>query len=338
MIDGKPAVFISYSEAFKEAVALPFRGFLAPLGLHGVLVAEEPIPRDSEWDPEAKVAHYLDVSTMFVAFATPDSRAEGGEVFTRPNIVDEIRAARERPHLRHRIQIFKSPEVRLPSNLNPTREPLDLDHLDRTFETFEAQARTYGVLPPRPAEAAPAGSFAAPEASDGDGAQTADEGAGGAAISALEGLAAVLAGRSEEDLGPLAARAHLAASTALAGVRNAEQLGAHEVNGLYREREGVEPSPREQEHLLASLLENLTADNTPGWYWLRGMEEGEICARITSVAVSGEDSPRRMAIRLLGKLKVRPSAGELRSIVRAALGTEVEDQALEAPRQPRHPN
>src|SRR5206468_9956789 len=117
-----------HSERSKKTVAIPFREFLGSLGLYGVLVSEEPLPEAaSDWDPDAKVKYFLNRADMFVALATPDIETTDGAFQTRQNVIDEIRSARERDHLRDRMQIFREATVELPSNINPTFESLDLD-------------------------------------------------------------------------------------------------------------------------------------------------------------------------------------------------------------------
>jgi hypothetical protein len=66
---------------------------------------------------------------MFVALMTPDDAVEGGKHRARQNVVDELRRAKERPHLRQKILVFKHADVETYSNLNPTYEALDLDDL-----------------------------------------------------------------------------------------------------------------------------------------------------------------------------------------------------------------
>lgn len=322
MIDGKPPIFISYSEAFKEKVAIPFRNFVESLDLHGILVGEEPAPEGKNWDPETKVHHYLDVATMFVALATPDTTSESGDVFTRPNIVDEIRAARERPHLKNRIQIFKASEVSLPSNINPTHDPLDVDKVDSVFPLFERQARMYGIL--RPAAAAggpteppatdPAASSVAPDV-DADGEQE--------AATALRDLAALLLGGDIEEPSAVAARAYLAASAALAARRTADPPGVHECNSLYLERNKLNLSSEERGHLLRAILANITSDNAPGWYWLRELNAEEVQDRVVQIAIGdSDDDARTGAIQLLTEAPEYPGTARLRTVIKSGLNSD----------------
>ena len=93
---------------------------------------------------------------MFVALATPDSPLASGEVQTRQNIILEIGAALERPHLKDRVLVFRAPKVELPSNFNPVYQPLDPENVSASFSDFEEQARTWQLLDSAPEENAPA--------------------------------------------------------------------------------------------------------------------------------------------------------------------------------------
>jgi hypothetical protein len=331
MIDGRPAIFISYSEAFKDRVAIPFREFLETLGLHGILVGEEPQREGDEWGPEAKVAHFLDVATMFVALATPDIHSEEGEdVYTRPNIVDEIRAARERPHLRNRMQIFKAVEVSLPSNINPIRQPLDPESVEAIFSVFESQARAYGIL-------SATGASSGPTSSPPEGRQSGGTPAGGdqadteEGAEALEKLLALTRGEEIEGDAAVAARAYMVASAALAARRTAEPPGVHEINGLYLERTKVALSPSEQWHLMRAIVAHMGGDNAPGWYWLKDAGDTGALDLLGKIASGDSDTDARCgAIDLLANLPDRPPTGLLRSVLKAAFTSKEERVAEKA--------
>lgn len=318
MLEGKAAVFLSYAEAWKSKVAIPFREFLASLDLYGVLVGEEPLPEAAgDWDPEAKVDYFLDRCDMFVALATPDLESGNGKSQTRPNIIDEIRSARQRPHLRGRMQIFKTPTVELPSNINPTYDALDPDDIDAAFPIFERQARSFGILKPQLPESSPQGTSAPSDIVVGD---REDSQATHQAVESLHQLAGLLQGGDCSDIGATAARAHLASSTILASHRSAENLGVHELNGLYRERRGVTPTAAETMFLFRAVVANLGADNAPGWYWLRDCSASEIRGRLVELASSDADNAtRREALELLAHSPDSPTPGELRTVVKAAL-------------------
>lgn len=153
MLNGRVTVFISCSERFKERVAQPIREELAERNVHGIIVSDEPLLPGASGDPESKVDTYLDASDAFVALATPDNQLDDGTVQTRLNIIDEYARARSRPKLRQRIQVFKAPEVKLPSNINPTYEGLDVDDVSRVPALIVRQLDAWGVLEaqPRPA-------------------------------------------------------------------------------------------------------------------------------------------------------------------------------------------
>jgi hypothetical protein len=156
MLNGRVAVFISCSERFKERVARPVRVALAERDVHGIIVSDEPLLPGASGDPESKVDTYLDASDAFVALATPDNQLDDGTVETRPNIIDEHARARSRPKLRQRIQVFKASQVRLPSNVNPTYEELDIDNVSPIPELILRQLDSWGVLDAQPRPAATA--------------------------------------------------------------------------------------------------------------------------------------------------------------------------------------
>jgi hypothetical protein len=132
-----------------------------------------------------------------------------------------------------------------------------------------------------------------------------------------------LGGGERQDPGALAARAHLAASAALAVRRSSEPLGVHELNGLYRDRAGVTPDANELRHLLRTVVANVGAANAPGWYWLRGLGGTEVRARIAALAAGdGEAKVVKEAIALLTSSPTPPKPGELRTIVESALGAK----------------
>lgn len=154
MLKGRVAVFISGSEAFKERVARPIRDALAKQNVYGIIVSDEPLLPGAS-DPESKVDTYMRASDAFVALATPDNQLGDGSVEPRQNIVDEYARARSRPKLRDRIQVFKAPRVRLPSNINPTYEHLDVEDVSPIPGLILRQLTIWGLLEdqPRPAPA-----------------------------------------------------------------------------------------------------------------------------------------------------------------------------------------
>ena len=155
MLDGRPAVFLSCSERFKKTVAWPVREALKEYGVHGVIVSDEPLLPRTPSDPDSQVNAYLDASDALVALCTADDRLDDGTVQCRPNVVNEIQRALDRPGLRDKVQVLKAPHVRIPSNLNPTHDPLDVDDIPAALERIVPQLRTWGVLAREP-EPAPA--------------------------------------------------------------------------------------------------------------------------------------------------------------------------------------
>jgi hypothetical protein len=154
MLDGRPAVFLSCSERFKKTVAWPVREALKEYGVHGIIVSDEPLLPRTPSDPDAQVNAYLDASDALVALCTADDRLEDGTVQCRPNVVNEIQRALDRPGLRDKVQVLKAPDVRIPSNANPTHDPLDVDDIP-AVQRIVPQLRTWGVLAREP-EPAPA--------------------------------------------------------------------------------------------------------------------------------------------------------------------------------------
>jgi Predicted nucleotide-binding protein containing TIR-like domain len=153
VLRGQATVFLSCSEKFKERVALPIRQALRDRGVFGVIVSEEPLLPRTSGDPDSKVESYLDASDAFVALCTPDDMLQDGTAQSRQNIIDEHQRARQKPHLRERIQVFKEPSVRLPSNINPTYDRLDVNDVSPVTELILRQLDSWGVLA---AEARPA--------------------------------------------------------------------------------------------------------------------------------------------------------------------------------------
>jgi hypothetical protein len=155
MLSGRVAVFISCSHDFKERVARPICDALAARDIQGIIVEDEPLLPGASGDPESKVDAYLEASDAFVVLATPDDQLTDGTVQTRQNIIDEHGRARSRPNLRERIQVFKTPHVKLPSNINPTYEQLDVSDVSQIPDLIFRQLDAWGLLDaqPRPAPA-----------------------------------------------------------------------------------------------------------------------------------------------------------------------------------------
>jgi hypothetical protein len=159
ILDGRPAVFLSCSERFKKTVAWPVRDALNVYGVHGIIVSDEPLLPRTLSDPDSQVNAYLDASDALVALCTPDDRLEDGTVQTRPNIINEIQRALDRPGLRDKVQVLKAPDVKLPSNINPTYDALAVSDIPAAMERIVPQLRIWGVLAREP-EPAPAPSTA----------------------------------------------------------------------------------------------------------------------------------------------------------------------------------
>jgi hypothetical protein len=152
MLDGRPVVFLSCSDKYKESVAAKVRTSLEGVGVWGVIVSDEPLLSRVGWEPSDKVDAYMNASDAMVALCTADDALADGTMQTRQNIIDEIRLARERPHLRDKVLVAKARSVRLPSNINPTYEQLDPADLDPLITIVLRQLREWGVVDESPAE------------------------------------------------------------------------------------------------------------------------------------------------------------------------------------------
>lgn len=153
MLEGQPVVFLACSEKFKQQVAFPFRAALAEHGVRGIVVSEEPLLPNTKSDPDSKVDAYLDSSEAVVALCTPDNELSDGTVESRQNVALEIQRAMTRPGLKQRTQVLKSRDVRLPSDINPTYEDLDVDNLAPAVDTMLKQLQAWGVLAQLPEQA-----------------------------------------------------------------------------------------------------------------------------------------------------------------------------------------
>lgn len=147
MLEGKPTVVLSYSGAYADAIAKPIADGLKPHGIRSVLVGEEGLPPEIDSNPNSKVEWFFRHADMAVFLATPDDRLVSGEIHTRQNIVDEHRLGQQLDHLSRRLLVFKSAEVKLPSNINPVYDRLPADDPDWVVSRIVEQARVWGVLP-----------------------------------------------------------------------------------------------------------------------------------------------------------------------------------------------
>jgi hypothetical protein len=123
---------------------------VAEIGVHGVIVSDEPALPQTCWTADDKVDSYLDASDAFLALCTGDDQLTDGTIQCRPNIIDEIERARQRPNLRYKIIVFKAASVRLPSNINPIYEQLDPWNISAANELIARQLETWGVIATRP--------------------------------------------------------------------------------------------------------------------------------------------------------------------------------------------
>ena len=153
MLEGQPVVFLACSERFKHQVAVPVREALADCGVRGIIVSDEPLLPNTDSDPDKKVDSYLNSSEAVVALCTPDDELSDGTFQCRQNIVLEIQRALTRPGLSRRIQVLKTSGVKLPSDVNPTYDHLDVNELAPAIDAIVAQLRSWGVLARVPEQA-----------------------------------------------------------------------------------------------------------------------------------------------------------------------------------------
>jgi hypothetical protein len=166
MLRGQVAIFLSCSEKFKSAVAWPVRDVLTGHGLCTIIVRDEPPLPGIRGDAEASTERYLDASSAFVALCTADYELSDGTKYPRASIVDEIHLACARPHLRDRCQVLRSPDVLLPSDINPTYDCLDVAAPAVAADVILSQLRQWGLVPRPPGPPAAPRPVAADAAAD----------------------------------------------------------------------------------------------------------------------------------------------------------------------------
>lgn len=332
MLHGKAGVFISYSERHKTRVALPFREHIESLGLLGVLVGELPLPLALDTGPSAKIDYYLNHSQMFVALLTPDDEmaapGSGPAYRTRQNIVDEIARARERPHLRDRILVFRHQNVEGYSNVNPTFESLNLDDLSTTFATFDRQAREWQILPE--AESSAAQGPTAPPAPVEDRAALDEDappprGARRAEGSdALQRLAEAIDAEAGDDLDDWTSlRALVAASASNARRPNAQRLAPTEINRVWAARPPMRLSGDESMLALRTMLADGEPHIVPGWSLQPRRSAEDLHRLICRIAFEDDDNAvRRGAVRLLADAPWRSSDAARVVVVEKLLNPE----------------
>ena len=146
MLGERSVVFLSCMDAFADQLARPIRDRLNALGYRTIIVTDEPLLRGS-FDPESKVNAYIEASDAFVALCTHDDRLPGS---TAQNIIDEIGRARSHPSLREVVCVLKEDKVKLPSNINPVWNALDLDKPEVALGVIRRQLEAWGIVPTLP--------------------------------------------------------------------------------------------------------------------------------------------------------------------------------------------
>lgn len=322
MLDGKPTLVLSYSEAYLNKVAEPVAIRLQPHGFRTVLVGEEPLPATVDSVPNDKVEWFFHRANMAVFLATPDDRLESGEVHTRQNIIDEHRLGQQLPHLKHRLMMFKATEVKLPSNINPVYERLPLDDPDWIVEKVVEQAEAWGVLSAKPAETEerePQSSeekTASPDLGTADGAVATQQ-----ANDALTQAADLLANRGGDSDG--LERAQLAIAGLIAEGGGADTVGVHIANRLFAGRHDLRLRDSERVLLVRTYLRHIRDDNVPGARWLGELSQRKATDLLSSLVRDDSDSEiRGQALRILGKLRKPRDPSDARALVEALLRSD----------------
>jgi hypothetical protein len=322
VLDGKATIVLSYSTGFKGRVANPVAQQLEQHGFRTVRVGEEPLPPDIYSDPNSKVEWFFRHADMAVFLATPDDRLESGEVYTRPNIIDEHRLGQQLPHLRHRLLVFKAKEVQLPSNINPVYESLPLDDPEWIVGKIVEQARSWGVLP----ELSISERDTAPESSEENTASSTlpggdDEKATAESVVALNHAVEALRGADPDRRH--VRRAELSIAGLNADLGSGDVLGVHLANSLFAHRSGIELRQAEQVLLVRTYLRHIRDDNVPGIFWIKDLPRRQLVNLLTAIAhEDGDAEVRVQALKILGRLGAPPSVDEARRVVASFLADE----------------
>lgn len=315
MLEGKPVILISYSEAYSSSLARPAAEQLAEHGLKAILVGDEPLPAGVESSPEAKVSHFFNVADMAVFLATPDDHLADGGIQTRQNIIEEHRIGLERNHLKTKLLVFKAQDVKLPSNINPVYNALPLDDIDWIVERILRQAREWGLMPlveigHQAALAPQSDRQEGPSAAVG----VADADAHSQALDALQAVGVALGG--DEVSVNVLERAELVVSALTAEQRGGDVLGIRLANRIFALRTGLSLRPSERVLLIRTWLQNRRADNTPGVVWLKGLSRREAVELLMTLArAEPDDEVRAQALCVLATSSVALPITEARALV-----------------------
>lgn len=316
MLDGQATILISYSGAHEAQAAKPVaEGLSRDTGVRVVLVGEEPLPPDIASTPQNKVDWYFRHADMVVYLATPDDRLESGEVRTRQNIIDEHRLGQSLPHLEHRLMVFKSSEVTLPSNINPVYERLPLDDVPWLVDKIVEQARVWGVLP-RSADVAVPAPTASGATARNDILLSESPDAIAQGQNALRSSGESLEGAAHDQ--PAIWRAQLA----LAGLMmssSSDFLGVGLVVSLFGQRERLVLTDAERRSLLRTALRRRGEENTPLCWTLAGLDRTAALGLLIDFAASDRDvEVRRRAIEILSSIPSISSMKLVEAVARAA--------------------
>lgn len=321
MLEGKPAIVLSYSLGYQEEIAKPVAEGLAPHGFRAVLVAEEPLPAGVDSNPNDKVEWYFRHSDMAVFLATPEDRLESGEIHTRPNIIDEHRLGQQLDHLKHKLLVFKAAEVKLPSNINPVYERLPASDPAWVVAKIVEQARAWGVLPAEPEpdidqslqsseETAPTTILVGLE----------DDGATAQAVAAVQRTVSWLSG-SGGDPASLR-RAELAVAGLSADNGGADTLGVRLANRIFTHRHELRLRQSERLLLVRTYLHHTRDENVPGMFWMKDLDSQSGVELLTGLAQDhGDEEVAGQALVILGKLGAPSSSDEARLLLQPFLSS-----------------
>jgi hypothetical protein len=323
VLQGRPVILISYSEAYSARLARPVAERLVREGIKAILVGDEPLPAGIESNPNAKVSYFFTFADMAVFLATPDDQLASGRIQTRQNIIDEHRLGLEREHLRTKLLVFKAQEVTLPSNINPVFNELPADDPDWVVDRVLRQAREWGLLPAAGEESDTASPPQSSDRQEGPSATVgiADAAAHSQALAALNDASAALEA-NETSIQSLE-RAELVIAALTAERRSGEPLGIRLANRLFAERHGLRLRPSERVLLLRTWLQNMRADNTPGLVWLKDLTKTEVVELLITLARDDpEDEIRAQALQIVGRIRGALSSTDARALVEPFLASD----------------
>ena len=317
MLEGKPAIVLSYSVRYRDTVAKPVAEGLALHGFRPVLVGEEPLPPGIDSTPNDKVQWFFHHADMAVFLATPDDRLESGQIQTRLNIIDEHRLGQQLDHLRRKLLVFKAPDVALPSNINPVYERLPLDDPQWIVGRIVEQARIWGVLPTEPPVERARSPQSSQEAATAALVPDAGDASDTATAQAADALRRAI-GQLHAQPGELEAlqRAELAIAGLIAENGAADTLGVHLANSVFALRHELCLRQGERQLLIRTYLQHARDRNVPGIVWLKDMSRRSVIELLTTLVRDDIDEEvKAQALGLLGRLGAPTSSADARLLL-----------------------